>query len=1148
MSLETDDAVDDIRIDFESGHRAYLQAKRSLEAGASLKKAVAQWIPAVKAGLCPEMDRLVIVTGTLNGPTRNLQGVLNRNRTTHPGPPTEGEAKILSTVHDLLDELSDAERELVLKCAVIWELQVEEQAEPGAQLAMAHLRAVVADKRPDATRTAWESLMNISGRIARLRGGHDLAGWSEGLRGTGVELASTGDTPAAVLETRRLALKRYCDRLIRQGTEIDLRMLGAELPNLLLAEADADVTVTTEQDDNHFGSDLIGAFLRRGRVVLTGLPGGGKTTALKHVAAQLAQDPTDILPVRASLREINTAAHQTGFRERLVAAAVRDERVGDQEILTQEINRRLDGEGGIALLLDALDETYNQRGKVISELYDLVADLPDGVCILVTTRDVAYGQAATLGWPALRLRPPSKALDAVTAVLEAAAKQKMPVAANRSEWVSERVEWVQAALAQDELLHETPLIPTLLALLAAQRSPDLLPKNRAKILEAVVKDMVATRETARVADLAFGPLEGDDLPTATMEAFTSEAAAILNSQGRADKKAVMDAVAAALGPSWGLPPARANIAAAAAVRLFDETGIFVASGADETVAPRIALFAEIGDAMRVVSCPNEVPQWVEARVASEQFEPLVLACTLNSAVARVVYDTLRADTADVRVAKVLAQASSEGATLDDDIVRGVCQRLIAHIAEGTSFGWSSWKVLLSLPIPSELRASAEAAAAQYGTEHNTVARASLEFHFYPNPTVLTDQQVELLKEVLAIPSLPDIRPPAAKRLIDVITWSVDQTLIATQERAARLLLDHDVHTAPLIAACAAAAPSGLQDSLVRLLTERGLSAEVQPILEDHARGLARFESWLSGRDNSVYGDFLSLVADHEKTELSTIQAIRLDELADFIETLDLNDGGAERYIYRRPDAMLRQLIGLTVSLYGFDHAVLAAEAEIALARMKRFGGNAPYFALFDNAQERSETDWSAVSDPDAALLLLLAMLTLGIRQARFAAKSLWRTPVAHAAELLREQVSALTARPGHQRLAASALASLESIPEPECWVRSDNPVLRVVAALTINPMSGDESSGQIRELLDDLDGHVQEAVIKHIVSAQPSDLMTLLKRVVDRQNPGWMCLNCRTANPPSSSTRCSKDDCSTVGPNPGELASKHLATKNLGRC
>lgn len=1141
VSLETDDAVDDIRIDFESGHRAYLQAKRTLDAGAALKKAVAQWIPAVKAGLCSDRDRLVIVTGRANGSMANLQRVLNRNRATHSGPPTEAEAKILSNVHNVLAELSDAEQELVLKCAVVWELQVEEQTETGAQLAMAHLRTVAADKRPDAVRAAWESLMNISGRVARLRGGHDLLGWSEKLRGTGVELAITGDTPAAVLETRRLALKRYRDRLIRQGTEIDLRMLGAELPNLSLADADADVTVSTGPGDAHFGHDLIWAFLRRGRVILTGLPGGGKTTALKHVAAQLAQDATDILPVRASLREINTASHQTSFRGRLVAAAVRDERVGDQEILTQEIDRRLDGEGRIALLFDALDETYDQRAKVISELDAMVADLRDSVCVLVTTRDVAYGQAATLGWPALRLGPPSKPLDVVTAVLETAAKQKISVVVDRSGWVSERVAWVEAALVQSELLHETPLIPTLLALLAAKRSPDSLPRNRAKILETVVKDMVATRETTRVMGRAFGPLEGDDLPIATMEAFTSEAAAILTGRGRADKTAVVTEVAAALAASWGLPPARAIVAASAAVRLFDEAGIFVASGADETVAPRIALFAEVGDAMRVVSCPTEIPQWVQARLASEQFEPLVLACTLNSTVARVVYETPRADTADVRVAKILAQASSEGATLGDDIIRRVCEDLITHIAEGTSFSWSSWEVLLSLPIPSELRASAEAAAARYGTEHSTVARASLEFHFCPTPTVLTNQQTQLLKELLEIPSLPDIRPPAARQAVYVDLFSVDSTLTATQEQAARALLDHDPHTAPLIAACAASAPGGLQDSLVRLLTERGLDAEVQPILEENARGLAKFESWLSGRDNSVYAAFLRLVADHEKIELSTIQATRLDDLADFIETLDLNDGGAERYIHRLPDATLRQLIELTVSLYGFDHTVLAAEAEIVLARMKRSGGNAPYFALFDNARKRTQTDWSAVSDPDAALLLLLAMLTSGIRQARFAARSLLRTPVAHAAELLRGQVSALTARPSHQWLAASALASLGSISEPECWVRSDNPVLRAVAALAIDSMSGDEYSDQIRDLLDDRDGHVQEAAINRIVSAQPSELMTLLTRVVDRPNPGWMCLGCRTVNPPSSSTRCSKDDCFTVGPNPRELAGKSLA-------
>lgn len=71
VSLETDDPVDDIRIDLESGQRALVQAKRSLTAGKPLKEAVAQWVQAARAGLDPTKDRLVIVSGTLSEPMRS---------------------------------------------------------------------------------------------------------------------------------------------------------------------------------------------------------------------------------------------------------------------------------------------------------------------------------------------------------------------------------------------------------------------------------------------------------------------------------------------------------------------------------------------------------------------------------------------------------------------------------------------------------------------------------------------------------------------------------------------------------------------------------------------------------------------------------------------------------------------------------------------------------------------------------------------------------------------------------------------------------------------------------------------------------------------------------------------------------------------
>lgn len=1005
-------------------------------------------------------------------------------------------------------------------------------------MAIGHLRHVVADEEYDSARGAWAALTKIAGRTARLRGGHRLAGWLDALHGEGIGISNTKGSPAAVLETRRLALERYRARLAREGAEIDLRSLGAELPNLPLAEADAGIRVGTNPDEPRAESELVWAFLRRGRAILTGLPGGGKTTALKALAAHLASDRTLPLPVRASLREVNMAGSLAGFRDRLISAAVRDDRPTDRNVLSAEINERLDKDGGIALILDSLDETYDQRSMVVGEICDLVAAVPEGVCILLATRDVAYGQAATLGWPSLRLRSPSTAENTVTAVLATAAAQKLPKAADRLGWVAERAAWVQSALAQDALLHETPLIPVLLALLAARRATESLPKQRATILEAVVKDIVADREVRRGGGRTLGPLAGSELPAATMHAFTSEAAEILSSQGRAVKESVVAAIAADLREPWGLAPARAATAARDAVHLFDETGIFVLSGAEETVAPRIALFAEIGDAMRIVSRPKEVPEWVAARIAAQQLEPLVLACTLNTAVTRAASSALHDNPGNTALARALVQSARDGAELNDATTRRIGECLIAHVADGTQDGWKSWEDILWLPIPAEFHVSAEAAAARHSPDHAMVARASLDLQFRSDSC--GTENAELLKGVLTLRSLPR-RPQAGGRAKpDFTAWLVDRTLTRTQEKAAEALLDQAPHMSPVVTACAVEAPSGLQETLKQLLADRGFDDDVQAIRSTMAqkfKGLKFPSSW-SDRDDDKYAHFLRLIADRATTQLSTTQATLLNELADFVETIDLNDGGVT-HLYKQPDNVLQELIELTTSLYGFDQTVLAAQAKIVLARMERWGGHTPYFALFDCSRERSSPDWPAVPDIEAAVRTLMILITLGLGQARFAAKSLWRAPIAEqAAPQLRGLLPRLVPSTRHQQFGAAALASLGLGPEPECWVNSDDPVLRAVAASMIRPLRGDVLGNQIRELLDDLDGHVQEEAVRSIVRAQPPDLVAILDKVIGRPAPGWMCLNCRTVNPPPGRTSCMKENCSTVGANPAKLASE----------
>ncbi|KLD28068.1 hypothetical protein TB15x_23790, partial [Xanthomonas perforans] len=99
--------------------------------------------------------------------------------------------------------------------------------------------------------------------------------------------------------------------------------------------------------------------------------------------------------------------HTVGFRDRILTVALKDCTAADRAILRPEFESRLDGGQPVAVLLDALDETYEDRADVVTSIAQLSEGLDPGVCILLSSRDVAYAYAETLGWPQVKLMAPA---------------------------------------------------------------------------------------------------------------------------------------------------------------------------------------------------------------------------------------------------------------------------------------------------------------------------------------------------------------------------------------------------------------------------------------------------------------------------------------------------------------------------------------------------------------------------------------------------------------------------------------------------------------------------------------------------------------------------------------------------------------------
>jgi hypothetical protein len=1137
VALETDDPVDDIRIDFTSGCRALVQAKRRLDAGKPFKDSVKQWVAAAEAGLDPDKDRLIVAAGSLSGSMKHLREVLNRNRTQYPGTPTRSEKAELDRLDGLLATLTPSQRMTVHACAVILEMPVETPDDTAAQNAIAHLRHVVKDGLNSTARLMWLALMASAGQVARLRGGHGLAGWLDAIRRTGVEIATIGATPAVELELSALALEKYRERLVRAGSQIDFRGLGAGFASLQLDSADARVMVGLDPEDEREESELLWAFLRRRRVLLTGLPGGGKSTALRGLAGKLASDPAMPIPVPVSLRDERVLADPgTSFRDRIVRLAVKDSVEADRRLVIAEIERRLAGDRPVALLLDALDETYDQRADVVREIEELASDLPDGVSILLATRDVAYAQAATLGWADLRLRQPKESSKTVGAVLAAAAESKVPDPADRPDWVAQRASWVNAAVAQERALGETPLFPVLLALLAAERSTDNLPDQRAHVLQAVICDVIAKREVDRIADQPLGSLQGTAKTDALILAFWVEGSTIVQSGDPATSSDVRTAVSAAIGRQWALAPGHADAAATDTTRLFDESGVFVFTGADEAVIPRIALFAEIGDATLIAGHPDDAPDWVAARVAADQLEALVLAATLSTVVTTEAQKALMLPSATVELAEALARALHEGVTFEEASVQRIAELLIARAGDGTREGWRAWAHLLDLPIPHDARPAAIASVSRLGDDYATFAQATLLVRFPPERW--TEADLAPLRDMLRLRSLK--RLPAGNTSTGTSSFGdafSDGGLTAMQVKAAAILLEFDSEAADLIAERARSSKMARRPSgLLALLKEHGHTHLAEEIEKDIANTLSgiRIPDYFQGTAETDFLRILTLLAEPAPMPLTPRQETDLDELADLAETLGLNDPSVVHF-YKMDTDELREIVELVVRLNRFDPAVTSAEAMLLLNRLERWPGHDAYYALFDNARGRRESTWDDIDDVDRAAKLLMRLLVLGPGQAHLGMCSLWDAPLTSESEgRLRALVPELKSSTEHQRYAALALASLSTTPEPESWLASADPVLRRVAADFV------ESAGpELCDLLDDPDGYVQETAIEQLIRLAPTDLESTLRAISGRPNPAWMCLACRTTNR-GGARGCAKEGCYSAGPDPAAIARKAL--------
>jgi len=1137
VALETDAAVDDILVDFVGG-RLYVQAKRRLTFGRPLNKVVDQWLRAVRDDFDPEREFVAVGSGSISRPLTVAAKALERRRSDSNASWTRNEREQVEKLEALLREkgASAEEAQLVLSRSVFLERQVEDEHEPDAENGQLLLDGHVVEKGEGGR--AWRELVSGAGRAARNRLGHSVDGWLDVLRTCRVPLTADAErSVAAALERQRQAVIRYRERLSERGRMVDLTAVGAQLPPLPLEDLDAEVTVRDPEDREDRAKDLLWAFRRRGRVTLTGLPGGGKSTLLGSVAGRWAGHRDWSIPIAVSLRRLAERGHlrQQSLRDDLLDLAVEETVRGDRELVRDALDLALE-DGDAVLFLDGLDEAADRSLTLTSEINDLLRNGAHAdTDVLLATRDSAYSDAQILGFDDLTLNRPRDWGRSVRCVLTAIARQHNisdPVS-----WIEDRAAWIDHTLGRDSQLSETPLVPILLALLAGEDEVDSLPTTRGQILADVVTNVVERYEVDRELTLSAIP-EGHEAD-ALMGAFP-RIASVLADEGAVPRASLVVSLVPYLTEEWHLARAPARRTAEEILRFWDESGVFVAYGRDRKTTPRVQLLVEIGVALDAATGRVGDPASFVADLAqhTERHETLILAAGLSQGVADalIAYATAHQNEELMLAA---ATALAQGGVVAAERLHQLVDELVELMQAGDDVAWREFRTLVLISMPKELQENVLTALESFDHEHRIVGRALAALEWDWN----SEGRDEMLEAALRVEGLPRLSHRHRTEGVHAILHeaAVDQAFTRVTCEAAAVLLPRRPELAnAAVAAMRHLSMSGVQ-KLTDVLEKNGHSDLAQEAFKDTwgAEKWQRFASRMADMADDVQRTLGTITALAPPAVLTRPQERRRDELASFLETLDLNHMNAWLRS-GRTEAMRERWVRLVAALGGFDVDVLSAQAQLVLDETTD-EDHAAFYSLFDGAQAVSLEHWESVTDKGDGLDLALELLSGGRALARVSARALATHPNrAVVATRVEDRLPVL----GYQSKLPAVWVAVNLADDSDAAVdrqlTSGDAATRVALASIIDLHVDGQPTALGRTLAMDEERDVQLAALASLGEApepQP-ELNALIARIADSPSALFRCRHCGTRNEADSDSCTS---CNIVTRRPSIVARELLA-------
>lgn len=615
IALETGDDVDDIRVEMRNGARWFIQAKTSAN-----KDALLSALRQFSAQPTRPGDRLILLLRSQTAMMRGAGVALDRRRSSPSARLTNDQTKHLKTFRDLLKTCAGARTAGLLKQIHILQWQAQDAHENHANAASARIEGVIVESTDGPA--SFRALQSYMQTAAAERAETHIADWVAALRNAAISLLKeSGNSPGAREAARSLALSTYQQTWAATLDQIDLHAICTEVPFLTVPDFLRDVEVHGPRiDEREDGTRELRNVIRRNRrIVVEGLPGAGKSEAMRQLVAWLASDGAAPLPLLVRVSEL--AARVTSVADITMGALISVALAApgnDDPHLREAVTRQVAG-GHCIFLIDGLDEAYSKQGLVAAGLNGVFEQAHPDVGVVLTSRASARHALKHCGWPTVTMAP-QRDHRAQKALLEQLGDGKT------AKWNSDAARLMAEQRDDHGDVWSVPLLSTIATIrIARGKTPST---SAASLLRGVVEDSVSNWEERRHKADVKKPPTGFDTHM-LLDAFAG-LGRLLNTATGVTPVQAHAAVVEALARWEQAPPIR-KLAASYAVSFWDETvGVFVEN--EDFVEARSRQFAELGDALYAVNLDNEnaLEEWVHGALSNPGQANAVAMATTDS--------------------------------------------------------------------------------------------------------------------------------------------------------------------------------------------------------------------------------------------------------------------------------------------------------------------------------------------------------------------------------------------------------------------------------------------------------------------------------------------------------------------------------------